>query len=626
MGLLWNLRHYIRPYAGRYLLAFVLLQVVAALNLLPPWLIGRIVDAISENTLTGTQLAQHLGAIVAAAFAMYGLRYGWQTLLYGSAIKISAQLRSDLFAHFTRQSPAFYHRHSSGDLMAHATNDLKAVEQAAGGGIMVMVDSLVAGFTVLFGMVFVVSGELSLVALLPYPLLVWFTHMYGGALHSRFATAQGRFSGLTEEVRETVSSIRAVRAHGIGARQQQRFNEQIDDTFSANMSVARIDGLFWPTIQVLYGFSFVLALLYGAYMISLGEITVGLLTSFTLYLAQLLGPLLQFGWQFNIFQRGAASWERLQNILRQQPEINDGEHTLAAGAFGEIHFHLPAFHYPAAAKGTDNETDSVQSTAAPQTVLRDIDLRVQQGQFIGITGPTGGGKSTLMNLLQRHYPLPGNAVPNGADITLGGQSVSQYTLASLRQRIAWVPQQSQLFSGTIAANISFARPHATQAQIEQAAELAGIHDEIVAFEQGYQTVLGENGINVSGGQKQRLNLARALLSCLVGEPGGEHSRDNGAYILLLDDAFSALDMKTEAKILDHLREHFHRHSDKTVILITQRLPALAEADQIWVLDEGQVVEQGSHAELMAHSALQGGWYRKIFTQQNRLAGDKEATQ
>ncbi len=575
MSLLWKLRHYLKEYWTNYLLAFAGLQVVALLNLTPPWLIGRVVDEISKSTLTSDFLTWHLFGIAGAAITMYLLRWMWRTQLYGSSINMARKLRSDLFAHFTRMSPEFYQRHSAGDLMAHATNDLNAIEQAAGGGIMTMVDSLIAGLTVMAGMIFVVSGELTFVALLPFPLLAYFTHVYGASLHKRFGEAQGTFSSLNEEVRETVSGIRAVRAHGIGKRQQDRFNKLTDDTLRANMGVARVDALFWPTITMIYGMSFVMTLGYGAWMISQGAISVGLLTSFTLYLAQLLGPMLQFGWQFNVFQRGSASWERLQNLFAQKPKVVDGGQELAGTNAGDLRFEIKEFSYP----------------GADYASLKNIYFKVPAGGFIGITGRTGSGKSTLLKLLLRHFNQE-----RGSSIALGDCSVEDLTLKSLRRHIAWVPQQSMLFSGTIAENIAFARPDATQDEIEHAADMAGIKEEIEAFSDGYQTMLGENGINLSGGQKQRVNLARALLC--------------DADILLLDDPFSALDMKTEARVLNNLKRFY---SHKTILLVTQRLPELVDADWTLVLEQGEIIEQGNHKALLGLN----GWYARIFRQQSR---------
>ena len=575
MKLLWKLRFILREYWKEYLLAFVCLQIVSALNLLAPWLIGRVVDGIRDNSLTTDELQLYVGSILVVGVVVYALRYVWRSKLYGASIKLAQKQRSRLFAHFTRLSPAFYQRYTTGDLMAHATNDLNAVEESAGVGIMTLVDSLIAGFTVLAAMVFVVSGKLTMIAMLPFPILVWVTRKYGIALHRRFGRAQATFSELNEETREAITGIRAVKAHQLSDRQTQRFHTLSNRAVDANKKVAYVEALFGPSITLFFGLSMVLALTGGAWMIQGGEMTLGLLTSFTLYLGQMLGPMLQFGWQFNVFQRGSASWSRLEILFNRKPEIQDAPDAIKAPKSGDITVDIKSFSYP---KETAN-------------VLENIKADIPAGSFFGITGRTGSGKSSLLRLMLREFNLE-----QGSAIRLDGIALPHFKVNSLRSTMAWVPQEPMLFSGTIAENIAFSTPGASQKQIEQAARLAAIHEDIQVLKDGYQTLLGENGINLSGGQKQRLSLARALLS---------HAR-----ILLLDDSFSALDMKTEATILNNLMA---MRSDKTIILVTQRLPELITADHILVLDEGRIIEQGTHDQLMDES----GWYARIFRQQAR---------
>tara|TARA_B100001059_G_scaffold232953_1_gene271825 strand:- start:180 stop:2000 length:1821 start_codon:yes stop_codon:yes gene_type:complete len=579
MDILWKLRGYIKMFSRQYLIAFVVLQVVALFNLVPSWLIGRIVDSISDGELTLSLLMLYVGGIAGSAFAMYGLRYVWQSKLYGAAIGITRVMRSELFHKFTRLSPSFYSRRSTGDLMAHATNDLNAVEEATGMGIMTLVDSLIAGFTVIFGMIFVVSGHLTAVALLPFPLLVYFTRRYGARLHTAFGHAQASFSELSEETRETVAGIRAVRSHGIGQRQEQRFGKTLDETLEANLKVAKVDSAFAPTIQLVYGLSFVISLGYGAWLIEQGSITVGLFTTFTLYLGQLLGPFLQFGWQFNVFQRGSKSWERLDSLLSEPEDVTEGTKTLSDDVRSSLDVNIHSFTHQGANRRT----------------LEAIKFSVSEGGLVGITGPTGGGKSTLLQLLMRQFPLDGNS-----KMALDGNSIDDLTFDSLRSKVTWVPQKPFLFSGTIAENIALAKPDATDEEIKHVAKMAGIQAEIEAMADGFDTELREGGNNLSGGQKQRLTLARALLS--------------GADILLLDDPFSALDMKTEVVVRRNLKAHY---GHKTMLLVTQRLTNLIEADHILVLNQGQIEEQGSHHELVAKQ----GWYSMVYQRQSQLGKD-----
>lgn len=576
MNILWKLRGYIKMFSRQYIIAMIALQVVALLSLIPSWLIGRIIDSISANQLTMAYLFIHIGGIVLSAIAMYGLRYVWQSQLYGASIAIAKVLRRDLFQKFSMLSPSFYSRRSTGDLMAHATNDLNAVEEATGMGIMTLVDSFIAGLTVIFGMIFIVSGELTAAALLPFPLLVLITKRYGSNLHKTFGRAQASFANLNEETRETVSGIRAVRSHGIGQRQEQRFGKTLDETLDANLAVAKVDAAFAPTIQLIYGLSFVISLAYGAWLISHGQISVGLFTTFTLYLGQLLGPFLQFGWQFNVFQRGNTSWKRLEALFSEKEEVVEGTVTLPADAKATLAINIASFSY-----------QNVNRRA-----LEHINMTVAEGGFVGITGPTGSGKSTLLQLILRQFELQ-----NSSSISIDGHPVGSLTFHSLRSKMAWVPQKPFLFSGTIAENIALANPDATEEQIKHVAEMAGIKNEIDAMSDGFNTQLQEGGSNLSGGQRQRLTLARALLS--------------DADILLLDDPFSALDIKTEVIVRRNLKAYY---SHKTMLLVTQRLPNLIEADRIFVLNEGQIEEQGSHHDLLANQ----GWYSMVYQRQSQL--------
>ena len=337
-----------------------------------------------------------------------------------------------------------------------------------------------------------------------------------------------------------------------------------------------MDAAFAPTIQLIYGLSFVISLVYGAWLISHGQISVGLFTTFTLYLGQLLGPFLQFGWQFNVFQRGSTSWKRLEALFSEKEEVVEGTVILPADAKATLNINIASFSYQ----------------NSNRRALEQINMTVAEGGFVGITGPTGSGKSTLLQLVLRQFQLP-----NSSTISIDGHSIDSLTFHSLRNKMAWVPQKPFLFSGTIAENIALAKPDATEEQIKHIAEMAGIKNEIDAMPDGFNTELREGGSNLSGGQRQRLTLARALLS--------------DADILLLDDPFSALDIKTEVIVRQNLKENY---GDKTMILVTQRLPNLIEADRIFVLNEGQIEEQGSHHDLLANQ----GWYSMVYQRQSQL--------
>lgn len=576
MSILWKLRGYIKLFMRQYIVAIIVLQIVALLSLLPSWLIGRIIEKIGKDGLTLSVLVIDLIGILLAAFAMYGLRYVWQSQLYGASIAITQRLRQELFYKFSQLSPAFYSRRRVGDLMAHTTNDLNAVEEATGMGIMTLVDSLIAGFTVILGMIFVVNGELTAVALLPFPILVYITYRYGKNLHKSFSRAQAIFSDLNEETRETISGIRAVRSHGIHQRQERRFTKILDDMLDTNLALAKVEAAFSPTIQWFYGVSFVVSLGYGTWLIHQGAISVGQFTTFTLYLGQLLGPFLQFGWQFSVFQRSSTSWQRLETLFTEQQDVIEGHHTLPVASSFALSLDIESFTYQ----------------DANRCALKNIQLEIPEGGFIGITGPTGSGKSTLLQLILRQFQLE-----SVSRICIGDQSIDSLTFDSLRRKMAWVPQKPFLFSGSIAENIALGKSGASLTEIHHVAQMAGIKEEIDAMKDGFETQIREGGTNLSGGQRQRITLARALLS--------------DADILLLDDPFSALDMKTEVVVRQNLKR-FYGH--KTILLITQRLPNLIEADHILVLNDGEIQERGSHLELIRKQ----GWYSLVYQRQSQL--------
>ncbi len=573
MSIFLSLGWFFKQNWRRYLACFACLVLVSLTELLPPWLIGRVVDDLQQNTLTEASAFATVAMIAASAVVVYVLRNGWRILLFGGAIKLGQILRLRLYHHLLNMAPEFYHRHKTGDLMAHATNDIKAIEATAAEGVLTLVDSLVAGSVVIGAMLWVCGWQLTLVALLPFPVLALLVSRYGGMMRQRFGEAQAAFSGLNNRVQEAVSGIRAVRAHHLSAIQQQRFVEQSQHTVTANMAVARVDALFDPTISVCVALSTVASLGFGAWRIDQGAMTVGELTTFSIYLGLLVWPMLAFGWLFNIVERGNASLKRLDHLFSQPEAVQNLGRAPLVEAIATIHIKTEGFSYP----------------MAPNRALEHLNLTIHQGQFVGICGKTGSGKSTLLRLLLREFDS------DAVKINVNGVDHRQLDLDELRRRFAYVSQTPFLFSSSIADNIAFAVPHATREEIERVAKLACIHDDIVRLADGYETQLGEKGVNLSGGQKQRLTIARALLL--------------DAEILLFDDAFCSLDMKTEADILHNLQQ---QERQRTIVLITQRLTNLNRADQLLVMDAGRVTEQGDHATLMQA----GGWYAKIYEQQS----------
>lgn len=555
----------------RYIIGITFLIVASSFSLVPPYVVGVIVDHIEQKSLTVNTLLVWVGLILASGVIHYGSNFIWRSMLFGSAIKLGRQLRNQLYEHFTNMSPGFFQKRRTGDLMAHATNDVQAVEGTAGEGVLTLVDSVVLGSLVVIVMFFF-SWELTLITLMPMPLMAWATSRYGTLLHERFHKAQAAFSELNDKVQENVAGMRVVKAFGIEEAEKAKFRKQSADVVDKNMAVARIDALFDPTISFIVGISYFLAIAFGAVFVVRNTMTLGELTSFTIYLGLLIWPMLALGFLFNIVERGRASYDRISRLLKIKPDIVDREGAVDARPQGEIAFHIQTFAYPG------------QETPA----LQNVHFSLQPGETVGLVGKTGGGKTTVLKLLLREFDCE-----NG-DIAIGGRSIYDYTIDALRRSIGYVPQDHFLFSATIAENIAFANPDASQGEIERVARLAHIHEDILGFQDGYDTIVGERGVTLSGGQKQRISIARALLA----DPD----------ILILDDSLSAVDAKTEEAILRSLKQ---TRQNKTTIIAAHRLSAVQHANLILVLDQGRIVERGTHDHLMKNE----GWYASIYRSQ-----------
>ena len=554
-----------------YIIGIILLLFVSVLQLVPPYVIGVVVDLINEEAVTGKALLGWLGLLVVAAILAYMFRYLWRIKIYGSAVKLARQLRSRLYEHFTNMPTSFYQRKRTGDLMAHATNDLSAVQQTAGNGVLTFVDSLSTGGFVIIAMSFI-DWRLTLLSLLPMPFIAISTSYYGKLIHVRFKDAQAAFSDLNDKTQESVTGIKVIKTFGQEKEDVESFRASSRDVVNKNIAVARIDALYDPTIGLMAGLSYFLTIAAGAKFVLDGSLTIGQLVAFSTYLGLLIWPMLAFGWLFNIVQRGNASYDRIMDLLQEQPEIIDEDYAIKERASGDIEYDLISFSYP------NEETPA----------LRDIHITIHKGETLGIVGRTGAGKTTLLKLLIREF-----TEMNG-DIRIGGHSIGDYALARLREAIGYVPQDHFLFSATVGENIAFATPEASQGDIERAAHLANIHDDILGFTDGYATIVGERGVSLSGGQKQRLSIARALIM----DP----------EILILDDSLSAVDAKTEEIILQNLRTE---RAMKTTIITAHRLSAVQHANQIIVMDEGKIIQSGTHEELMKEH----GWYRDMYNQQ-----------
>ncbi|MCX8757403.1 ABC transporter transmembrane domain-containing protein [Vibrio parahaemolyticus] len=571
MRIFWQLRWYFRQKWKHYVGSILLFAVISALQLVPPKAVGMIVDGIVDNTLETNTLIMWLLGLIVLLFTIYGCRILWRIWLFGASWELGTILRNRLYRHLSTQPPRFFERYKTGDLMARGTNDVRNIVMTAGEGVLTAADSVITGIAVLIIMVTQVSWKLTVMALLPMPFLAVIIFFFVRILHQRFRVAQEAFSSMSDMTQESLNGVRMLRAFGLENQEQQRFEDVVDDTGAKNIAVARVDARFDPAIQLTIGLSFLLSVAAGAYLVDKGEITLGDLTAFTMYLGLMIWPMLAFAFLFNILERGSAAWNRLQEIFDEQPEIIGGTQPLDDKPL-PLHIKIDAFHW---------------SKELPPA-LAAVDVTLEPGKMLGIAGPVGSGKSTLLSLLLRQHDLE-----NGT-IQFGDVKIKDAILPQWRNRFAVVNQSPFLFSKSIFDNIALGNPQATKEQVYQAAKLACIHDDIKKFPDGYQTEVGEKGITLSGGQKQRIAIARAMLL--------------NAQVLVLDDALSAVDGRTEHQILKNLETHYR---DQALIVIAHRLTALEAADEIIVLNHGHVTERGKHHSLLEHQ----GWYAEMFQYQ-----------
>ncbi|ETS33116.1 multidrug ABC transporter permease/ATP-binding protein [Photorhabdus temperata] len=582
MRLFSQLSWYFRSEWRRYLGAVTLLIIISILLLVPPYLVGVIVDGIRAGSMPSHQLMVWIGVMLVIALIVYILRYIWRLWLFGASYRLAVKLRNNFYRQLSRQTPEFYLRHRTGDLMARATNDVDRVVFAAGEGVLTLVDSLVMGCAVLIMMSVQISWQLTLLSLLPMPIMAIIIKRYGDQLHHRFKSAQGAFSALNNQAQESLTSIRMIKAFGLEDLQSNQFEQVAVEAGRKNMYVARVDARFDPTIFIAIGMSNFLAIGGGSWMVLNGILTLGELTSFVMYLGLMIWPMLALAWMFNIVERGSAAYSRIRSLLQEPPVIADGNRHLSPER-SVLNVNIKAFHYPQSNK----------------TILSQINFRLSPGQLLGICGPTGSGKSTLLALIQRQFDV------TDGEILFQSIKIADIRLDEWRARFAVVNQTPFLFSDTVAGNIALGRPEATQEQIEEVARLANVHEDILRLPEGYQTEVGERGVMLSGGQKQRISIARALLL--------------DAEILILDDALSAVDGQTEHNILQNLNQW---RQQRTVIISAHRLSALTDANNILVIQQGSVIHQGRHQQL----ADQPGWYRDMYHyQQLEAALDDEET-
>ena len=570
MKLLKKLSWFFKLEKWPYITGILALSLVSLLNLLPPRVIGEVIDQIASKDLTNLELAYQLFILVLSALAMYALRFVWRKYILGTANRLGRILRYRLFEHFTRMSSSFYQTYRTGDLMAHATNDINAVVGVAGGGVMSAVDASITALVTVLTMFFVLDWRLTLIAILPLPFMAWGTSLIGRKNHESFKAAQEAFSDLNNKVQESFSGIKVSKSFGYQDAETAAFERINQDVFKKNILAAKYNALFDPMVLIFVGLSYLLTLIFGGLFISQGQLTVGELVTFITYLDMLVWPLQAMGYLFNISQRGAVSYERIESLLAQESDVIEVASPIKDIKNGRLDYSIQKFAYD------DRPT------------LGDIHFSIDQGQTLGIVGVTGSGKTTLLRLLLREQDI------QEGSIYLAGHDIRDYSLSALRSLIGYVPQDQILFATSIRDNIRFGNPSLSDEDVIAVTKLCGIYEDIMQMPDGFDTLVGERGVSLSGGQKQRLAMCRALIL--------------NPEILILDDSLSAVDAKTEHLILDNLKRE---RSGKTTLITAHRLSAVVHADLILVLDQGRVIESGSHQELLT----QDGWYATTYQNQ-----------
>lgn len=579
MKIIKDLWWFFRLEKKRYIIGILALILVAILNLVPPKVMGGVIDRVTSGELTQGQLLMSLFLLVLSAFAMYFLRYIWRMYILGTSYRLGQIMRFRLFDHFTKMSPSFYQKHRTGDLMAHATNDINALTRLAGAGVMSAVDATITAFVTLVTMAFSISWQMTLVAVIPLPFMAYATSRLGRKTHQAFGKSQAAFSELNNKVQESVSGIKVTKSFGYQEDELQSFQEINDMTFVKNMKTMKYDVMFDPLVLLFIGASYVLSLLMGAFMVSAGQVTVGNLVTFITYLDMLVWPLMAIGFLFNMIQRGSVSYNRINRLLKETSDVQESKQPLQTIQNGTLVYDIDSFHY-------ENEE-----------TLSDIHFALEQGQTLGLVGQTGSGKTTLIRLLLREYDL------TDGRIMLNGNNIKDYKLSDLRRLIGYVPQDQFLFATSILENIRFGNPDASLEKVEAATKLSRVYDDIMATPDGFETLIGEKGVSLSGGQKQRIAMSRAMIL----DP----------EILILDDSLSAVDAKTEHAIIENLKQ---TRQHKSTIITAHRLSAVVHADLILVLQDGHIIERGCHEDLIK----QGGWYADTYeAQQLEMEGDSD---
>lgn len=623
-----HIKQFLILYKKQYIIGIIALLIVDALQLITPKLIGMVTDEIASGTADKAGVLRYGLYIMGIAVFIAIFRYVWRMKIIGSSRTMEYWIRNRIFSHLEAMSTDFFNYRKTGDLMAHATNDVQAVRQAFGPGIIMLTDSIFITITTIIVMTLTISPSLTLMALIPLPILAALVTFMGTKIQSRYKLVQESFSDMSDRAQESLSGIRVIKSFVQEDKELDRFSVSSQGYVTNNLKLVRIFGFMFPMIGFIASLSFLIAILYGGNLVINSVISLGELVAFITYLGMLTWPMMAIGWVINMIQRGLASLKRINEILDAESEIKDVEIVKkemtnikqadrSEKNNSDTKFYKQETNTTVKVSNLENELTnntngnilkrrtgglrgsdimirnlSFKYPKANEYALKDINLELVTGKTLAVVGKTGSGKSTLAALLLRFYNI------TSGEILIGGENIEKIPLRALRDSVGYVPQEAFLFSTTIAENIAFSDPSLSMDKIEAAAKTASVHEDIMEFPKQYQTITGEKGVTLSGGQKQRVAIARALIK----DPD----------ILILDDCLSAVDTKTEEAILEHLEQVM---KNKTGIIISHRISAIKNADEIIYMEDGSVAERGTHDELVNLDGKYNDLYKKQLLEQ-----------
>jgi ATP-binding cassette, subfamily B, multidrug efflux pump len=569
---------FIKKHKISYIIGIVFMLVSSYVQTLFPKVLGSTIDILKVDNFSTKSVMGNILFLFLIAVGTFTCTYAWRNLIIGNARKIECYMRERLFKHFQELTPEFYNKRKTGDLIAYAINDISAVRMTFGPATAMSINGLVVCAASIYSMCMAVNWRLTVITLLPIPIIVLIIMKVGKVVRKKFKIVQENFAAISDRIQENIYGIRVIKAYVQEDDEVRNFENLNEQMMNSNLEMVKTSSILSPIIELCFSISFVINLIVGGKMVINGTISLGDFIAFNTYLTIIMAPIISIGRVINILQRGMASLKRLNDILDSEPEIKDGEAMVSKSIEGEIEFKNLSFAYP----------------GADETVLENINIKVPRGRTLGIIGQTGSGKSTVANLLLKLYNVDNNK------ILIDGVDINDYSLEALRTGFGYVPQDNFLFSASIKDNIRFFNDMYSQEEVENAARLSCIYDSIAGFPQGFDTILGERGVNLSGGQKQRISIARAIIK----KPP----------VLILDDSLSAVDTITQARILDNFK---NIRSDRTAIIISHRISAVEDADEIIVLDRGRIRERGTHSKLLQ----KGGLYYDIYTEQSEALQD-----